>query len=200
LQRSEVREAEEPFAQGNQGSSAMPHKRNPHASERLCGLARLVRGHAATGLENMALWHERDISHSSAERVIFPDACILVDFMLAELRGIVEGLVVYPERMLANLQSSGGVIFSQRVMLALVDAGLDRQAAYKLVQGHAMRSWDEGGSFREAVGSDPKIRQCLSETALDELFDPSEQLKHVDEIFARAGLLGVRAGAGAATW
>jgi adenylosuccinate lyase len=195
LQRSEVREAEEPFPEGNQGSSAMPHKRNPHASERLCGLARLVRGYAATGLENIALWHERDISHSSTERVIFPDACIVVDFMLAELREIVEGLVVYPERMLANLQASGGVVFSQRVMLALVDAGMDRQAAYKLVQGHAMRSWDGGGSFREAVASDPEIRRRIGDDALDELFDPAQQLRYVDELFSRAGLIEAEAGA-----
>jgi adenylosuccinate lyase len=189
LQRSEVREAEEPFPEGNQGSSAMPHKRNPHASERLCGLARLVRGYAVTGLENVALWHERDISHSSTERVIFPDACIVVDFMLAELVDLVGGLVVYPERMLANLNSSGGVVFSQRVMLALVDAGLDRQSAYKLVQHHAHTSWDAGGSFRAAISGDPRISELLSEDQIDSLFDPLEQLKHIDESFARVGLV-----------
>lgn len=193
LQRSEVREAEEPFPEGNQGSSAMPHKRNPHASERLCGLARLVRGYAMTALENIALWHERDISHSSTERVIFPDACIVVDFMLAELVGLIDGLVVYPERMLANLNSSGGVVFSQRVMLALVDAGLDRQAAYKLVQRHAHASWDGGTSFRAAVSADSHVRELLPEALLDSLFDPLEQLKYIDESYARVGLAPVQA-------
>jgi adenylosuccinate lyase len=192
LQRSEVREAEEPFAVGNQGSSAMPHKRNPHASERLCGLARLVRGYAMTALENIALWHERDISHSSTERVIFPDACIVVDFMLADLTGIIEGLVVYPERMRANLNSSGGVVFSQRVMLALVDAGLDRQTAYKLVQRHALESWDSGRSFRDAIGSDEQVESLLTPDQLDELFDPAEQLKYIEESFARVGLVASR--------
>jgi adenylosuccinate lyase len=192
LQRSEVREAEEPFAEGNQGSSAMPHKRNPHASERLCGLARLVRGYAMTALENIALWHERDISHSSTERVIFPDACIVVDFMLADLTGIIEGLVVYPERMRANMNSSGGVVFSQRVMLALVDAGLDRQTAYKLVQRHALDSWDSGRSFRDAIGSDERVESLLNPDQLDELFDPTEQLKYIEESFARVGLMASR--------
>jgi adenylosuccinate lyase len=192
LQRSEVREAEEPFAEGNQGSSAMPHKRNPHASERLCGLARLVRGYAMTALENIALWHERDISHSSTERVIFPDACIVVDFMLSDLTGIIEGLVIYPERMRANMNSSGGVVFSQRVMLALVDAGLDRQTAYKLVQRHALDSWDSGRSFRDAIGSDERVESLLTPDQLDELFDPAEQLKYIEESFARVGLMASR--------
>ncbi|MDQ2682107.1 MAG: adenylosuccinate lyase [Chloroflexota bacterium] len=188
LQRSEVREAEEPFHAGNQGSSAMPHKRNPHASERVCGLARLVRGFAVTALENIALWHERDISHNSTERVIFPDACCLVDFMIAELIEIIGGLVVYPERMRSNLDSSGGVIFSQRVLLALVESGMDRHVAYKLVQRHALESWDRGGSFRDAVLSDPDIAGRLNRDQIAELFDPSAQLIHVDAIFERAGL------------
>ncbi len=195
LQRSEVREAEEPFPEGNQGSSAMPHKRNPHASERITGLARLVRGYAMTALENIALWHERDISHSSTERVIFPDACIVVDFMLADLTELIVGLVVYPERMLANLNASGGVVFSQRVMLALVDAGMDRQSAYKLVQGYAHASWDGDLPFREAIDADPTVRSMLSSDQIDELFDPAEQLLFVDETFARAGLNRVAAGA-----
>src|SRR5215204_4161728 len=138
LQRSEVGEAEEPFDPGNQGSSAMPHKRNPHASERIAGLARLLRGYAMTAAENNALWHERDISHSSTERVIMPDACIVLDFMLAEMREIVSGLLVFPDRMRVNLESTGGLIYSQRVLLALIDAGMDRQDAYKLVQRHAL--------------------------------------------------------------
>jgi len=188
LQRSEVREAEEPFPEGNQGSSAMPHKRNPHASERICGLARLVRGYAMTALENIALWHERDISHSSTERVIFPDACIVVDFMLTDLTELIAGLVVYPERMLANLNASGGVVFSQRVMLALVDAGMDRQLAYKLVQRHAHKSWDGDRPFRDAIEADETVRSMLSTDLIDALFDPSEQLQYVDESFERAGL------------
>lgn len=189
LQRSEVREAEEPFGEGNQGSSAMPHKRNPHASERVCGLARLVRGYATTGNENIALWHERDISHNSTERVTFPDATCLIDFMLHEINHIYEGLVVYPERMLANLNSGGGVIFSQRVMLALVDSGMDRQTAYKLVQRLAHASWDGGGSFREAVEGDLEISSRLDATTIADLFDPQAQLLHIDASFERVGLL-----------
>jgi len=189
LQRSEVREAEEPFHPGNQGSSAMPHKRNPHASERLCGLARLMRGYAATGLENVALWHERDISHSSTERVIIPDAFIVLDFMLTDANEIVDGLVVYPDRMRTNLYASGGVVFSQRVMLALVDAGLDRQTAYKLVQGHALAAWDAGDDFRARIVSDLSVSALIDEGQLDELFDARAQLTHVDETFARVGLL-----------
>jgi adenylosuccinate lyase len=188
LQRSEVREAEEPFHAGNQGSSAMPHKRNPHASERICGLARLLRGYATTAIENIALWHERDISHSSTERVIFPDACIVLDFMIADLTEIIEGLVVYPDRMLSNLNASGGVVFSQRVMLALIDAGMDRQAAYKLVQGHAHASWDGGGSFRQAISTDQQVAELISAPELEALFDPAEQLRHVHASFERVGL------------
>ena len=188
LQRSEVREAEEPFHEGNQGSSAMPHKRNPHASERICGLARLLRGYAMTALENVALWHERDISHSSTERVIFPDACIVLDFMIADLTNIIDGLVVYPDRMLSNLNASGGIVFSQRVMLALVDAGMDRQAAYKVVQRHALASWDGGGSFTEAIAGDPQVGELIPSDELDALFDPAEQLRHVDAAFERVGL------------
>ena len=149
LARTEVRELEEPFDPGNQGSSAMPHKRNPHESERISGLSRLVRGYALSAMENVVLWHERDISNSSAERVIFPDACILLDYMLHLFTEIVDDWVVYPERMLANLESTGGAIFSQRAMLALVEAGVDRQVAYKLVQSNAMRAWDEGGHLRD---------------------------------------------------
>jgi len=193
LARSEVREAEEPFREGNQGSSAMPHKRNPHASERVCGLARLMRGFAVTGLENVALWHERDISHNSTERITFPDACCVIDFMLAEVTGIYDGLVVYPQRMLANLNASGGVVYSQRVLLALVDAGLDRQSAYKLVQQHALASWDGGTSFRDAIDSDPKITELLPTSVIESLFDPLEQLRHIDVAFARAGLTPVEA-------
>jgi adenylosuccinate lyase len=173
----------------------MPHKRNPHASERICGLARLLRGYALTALENVALWHERDISHSSTERVIFPDACIVLDYMLAELTEIMQGLVVYPERMLANLNASGGVVFSQRVMLALVDAGMDRQEAYKRVQRHALASWDGGGSFRDAIGIDSHVTSLIPDAEIDALFDPVEQLRFVDSAFERVGL-GVSMAAG----
>ena len=188
LQRTEVREAEEPFDSGNQGSSAMPHKRNPHQSERISGLARLLRGYAATAGENVALWHERDISHSSAERVIFPDACIVLDFLLAETTAVVAGLVVYPDRMRANLNLTGGLIYSQRVLLTMVDAGVDRQTAYRIVQRHALAAWDGGQPFREALAADPDVRAAISATALDGLFDPADQLQYVDAIFARLGL------------
>ncbi|MEA2514257.1 MAG: adenylosuccinate lyase [Thermomicrobiales bacterium] len=188
LQRTEVREAEEPFPAGNQGSSAMPHKRNPHASERVAGLARLLRGYAVTAQENVALWHERDISHSSAERVIFPDACILTDYLLDLVTELVEHLVVYEDRMRANVDLTGGLVFSQRVLLALVDAGMDRQRAYKLVQRHAMDAWDRGTSFKETLGSDPEVNRLLEPSLFESLFDPQEQLVNVDEIFARLGL------------
>lgn len=189
LQRTEVGEAEEFFGEGNQGSSAMPHKRNPHQSERIAGLARVLRGNAHAAQENVALWHERDISHSSAERIIFPDSCILLDYMLAEVSELVGELVVYPERMLANLESTGGLIYSQRVLLALVDAGLDRQDAYKLVQRHAHGSWHGATSFREVIAADPVVAERLTQSQLDELFDPWEQLQNLDESFARIGLL-----------
>lgn len=189
LQRTEVRETQEPFAAGNQGSSAMPHKRNPHASERISGLARLLRGYATTAFENVALWHERDISHSSTERVIFPDACIVLDFMLAEMTEIVRDLQVFPERMRRNLDSTGGLIYSQRVMLALVDAGVDRQDAYKLVQRYALQSWDTGESFRELLAQDPIVSAHVDPIALDSIFDPADQLRHVDAVFARLGLI-----------
>ncbi|HEV2067865.1 MAG TPA: adenylosuccinate lyase [Thermomicrobiales bacterium] len=192
LQRSEVGEAEEFFGEGNQGSSAMPHKRNPHASERISGLARLLRGYAVTAFENVALWHERDISHSSTERVIFPDACVILDFMLDGTRDILEHLVVYPEKMLANLGLTNGLIYSQRVLLALVDAGMDRQDAYKLVQRHAHGS----ASFQEAITSDPVVRGLLPKAAFEDLFDPWQQLQHLDASFERIGLReGVAVGA-----
>lgn len=189
MARTEVREAEEPFKKGNQGSSAMPHKRNPHESERVTGLARLLRGYAITASENVALWHERDISHSSTERITFPDACILLDYMLDLMSELIENLVIYPKMMLRNLNLTGGLIYSQRVLLALVDAGIDRQDAYKIVQRHAMQSWDEGGSFREALLGDPQVAPFITPETLDALFDHEEQLTNVDAIFARLGLL-----------
>jgi adenylosuccinate lyase len=191
LQRSEVAEAEEFFDEGNQGSSAMPHKRNPHESERLAGLARLLRGYALAGNENVALWHERDISHSSVERVIFPDACIVLDYMLHLAEELIGAWVVYPERMKTNLEMSGGLIYSQRVMLALVDAGMDRQRAYKLVQGEAMASVAEpnGLSFRDRISQHPEIREATAPEQLEVLFDPWDQLGQVDATFDRLGLM-----------
>jgi adenylosuccinate lyase len=188
LARTEVRELEEPFDPGNQGSSAMPHKRNPHESERLSGLSRLVRGYALTAMENVVLWHERDISNSSAERVIFPDACIVVDYMLHLFTTLVTDWVVYPERMARNLDSTGGAIFSQRAMLALVEAGLDRQEAYKLVQRNAMRAWDEGGHLRDYLRAEPSVRALLSDDEIDQLFDVGYHLAHIDAAFERVGL------------
>ena len=189
LQRSEVAEAEEEFGEGNQGSSAMPHKRNPHESERIAGLARLLRGYAVTGFENVPLWHERDISHSSAERVIFPDACIVLDFMLHECNEILGNLVIYPDRMLANLNASGGLIYSQRVLLSLIEHGMDRQAAYKLVQGCAKRAMAGEGAFRDLIATDPEIATRIDSAELDRLFDPWDQLHNIDATFERLGLL-----------
>jgi adenylosuccinate lyase len=188
LQRTEVREAAEPFAEGQQGSSAMPHKRNPILCERVSGMARLVRGYALTELENVTLWHERDISHSSAERVVFPDACLVVDYMLDVLRGVIAGLRVDAERMRRNLHSSGGLIFSQRVLLALIEHGMGRQEAYKLVQRHALRAWDEELNFRRLLGEDPAIAELLDEKTIDELFDVQYHLQHIGEAYRRLGL------------
>jgi adenylosuccinate lyase len=182
LARTEVREVEEPFGSGQKGSSAMPHKRNPIVAERICGLARVVRGHAQIGLENVALWHERDISHSSAERVVLPDAFLTVDYMLDRVAWLVDGLVVRSERMRDNLESTGGLFLSQRVLLALVEAGLDRDTAYRAVQRHAMRAWDEGLDFRELVRADAEIAGRVD---LETAFDLSAFTEHVDAIFAR---------------
>jgi len=182
LARTEVREVEEPFGRGQKGSSAMPHKRNPIVAERICGLARLVRGFALVGLENVALWHERDISHSSAERVVLPDAFLAVDYMLDRFTWLVGGLVVRPERMRANLESTGGLFFSQRLLLALVESGLARDEAYRSVQGHALRAWDEGLDFRELVRGDAVI---ASRVDLGEVFDLATYTRHVDAVFQR---------------
>jgi len=188
LQRTEVREAEEAFGSKQKGSSAMPHKRNPVLSENLCGLARVLRGNAVTGLENVALWHERDISHSSAERVIIPDSNIVLDFMIHRLKGVLANLVVYPENMRANLEASRGLVFSQSLLLALVHRGLSRDEAYRLTQGAAMRVWEEGGTFRERVLADPEIGKHVSQVELEELFDLKHHLRHVDELFRRVFL------------
>jgi adenylosuccinate lyase len=188
LQRTEVAEVREPFGEEQKGSSAMPHKRNPILSERIAGLARTVRGYAQVALEDQALWHERDISHSSAERIIFPDACTLLDFMLRQMAEIVEGLTIDRERMRANLYRSGGVVFSQRVLLALVQKGMSRQEAYRVVQRAALSALDDGQDFRTIVGQAPEVRERLTADELAELFDPAYYLRHIDVTFERVGL------------
>jgi adenylosuccinate lyase len=189
LARTEVREVEEPFAQGMKGSSAMPHKRNPKVAERICGLARVVRGFALVGLENIPLWHERDISQSSAERVAIPDAFLALDYMLDRFVWIVDGLVVYPERMRRNLDASHNLFFSHRLLLALVEAGLPRDQAYRLVQDDAMRAWDEERDFIELVRADAEIGRHLDAAALDQVFDLAATVRHVDTVFERLSAL-----------
>jgi len=188
LQRTEVLEAEEPFAEGQTGSSAMPHKRNPEKCERISGLARLFRGYTSAALENVALWHERDISHSSVERIILPDACTLLDYMLDMFSGIVGGLRVYPENMRRNLELTQGLVFSQRVLLALIDKGLGREEAYKLVQRNAMRAWQERTPFLDLLRKDEGVTRHLSRDELASLFDYGFYVQHVDESFRRIGL------------
>ncbi len=188
LQRTEIREVEEPFAESQTGSSAMPHKRNPELSERVCGLARLVRGHAVTALENVALWHERDISHSSAERLILPDSCLALDYMLDTFTFVVRGLQIFPERMKENLGVSRGLIFSQRLLLEMIDKGLERQDAYRIVQRNAMKSWDTGATFRELIEAEPEVTSRLSSKEIDSIFDHSYYIRYVDEVFQRAEL------------
>ena len=189
LQRTEIHELEEPFDEGQKGSSSMPHKRNPELSERICGLARLIRGHSVTALENVALWGERDISHSSAERIILPDACLALDYILSIFTRVMGDLRVYPQRMWENIESSRGLIFSQRVLLELVDKGLAREDAYAIVQRNAMMGWDEGRDFRELIKSDKEAATYLSESELNELFDYGYYTRYVDETFQRLGLL-----------
>ncbi len=188
LQRTEVLEAEEPFSKGQKGSSAMPHKRNPIASENLTGVARLLRANALAALENVALWHERDISHSSVERVILPDSTILVDYALARLSRVLENLVVYPENMKKNLWQTRGLIFSQAVLLALTENGLTREAAYKLVQNNAMQCWQDGTDFRESIRNDPEIKKTLTSEQIDACFDEQHAVRHVDYIYNKVGL------------
>jgi adenylosuccinate lyase len=185
LQRTELREAEEAFTAGQKGSSAMPHKRNPITAERISGLSRLVRGYAQAALENVALWHERDISHSSVERVILPDAHLALDYMLATTRKLMEGLVVHPERMLATLQGSRGLVYSQRVLLGLVERGLTRDDAYALVQRNAMRAWDEGLELRDLLAADPEVAAVLPPDELDRLFDPRWYTRHLGPVWER---------------
>ncbi len=188
LQRTEVREAEEPFSAGQKGSSAMPHKRNPVGCEQICGLSRVLRGNLQVALENVALWHERDISHSSAERVILPDSTILLDYLLVRMREILEGLRVFPERMRRNMDATHGVVFSQQVLLALTRAGASREAAYQMVQRNAMRAWETEESFQRLLEADPEVRALLGPTEIAACFDPDYHLRHVDAIFRRAGL------------
>ena len=185
LQRTEVREAEEFFSKGQKGSSAMPHKRNPITCEQISGLARVVRGNAQVALEDVALWHERDISHSSAERVILPDSTILADYLLAKTANLIEKLLVYPERMLHNLELTGGLIFSGQLLIDLAAAGMSREDAYRLVQSHAMDSWENGKNFREEIANDPAITALLSPEKVAAAFDVKRQLQNIDKVFDR---------------
>jgi len=185
LQRTEVREAEEFFSEKQKGSSAMPHKRNPVTCEQISGLARVVRANAQAGFENVALWHERDISHSSVERIVIPDSTTLVDYLLAKTANLVETMFVYPERMLANLHSTRGLVFSGQLLLDLVEAGVSREDAYRLVQGHAMKAWRQGLDFRELVLSDPGINGRVRRAKIEHAFDLKRQLRNIDKIFAR---------------
>jgi adenylosuccinate lyase len=194
LARTEVREVQEPFAGGQKGSSAMPHKRNPVACERISGLARVIRGYAQTALEDVALWHERDISHSSAERIVFPDATGLLAFMLRELTWVLEGLRIFPDRMRQNLETGGGIVYSQAVLLALVDAGMARDDAYALVQSAAARAWDEGRSFRTALEADPAVTSRIDATSIDRLFDPARSLRNLGHVFEKLEKLPVETG------
>ncbi len=188
LQRTEVLEAEEPFGKGQKGSSAMPHKKNPVICERVCGLSRILRGNALVAIENVALWHERDISHSSAERVIMPDSTLALDYMLNKFIEVINGLVVYPENMLANLIKTKGLIFSQRVLLALMNKGLPRMKAYDLVQRSAMKSWKYSLEFKDALLEDAEVLRHLNKKELDNIFELDYYLRNVNKIFARVGL------------
>ncbi|SHG37517.1 Adenylosuccinate lyase [Thermosyntropha lipolytica DSM 11003] len=188
LQRTDILEVEEPFRKGQKGSSAMPHKRNPMMSERVAGLSRVVRANALAALENVALWHERDLTHSSVERVIIPDSCILVDYMLAKFTGIMEGLVVYEDNMRENINRTRGLVFSQELMLALVKKGMLREEAYRLVQRNAMKSWEEKLDFKELVTADEDIMKVISPEELEKVFDLSIYTANVDYIFKRCGL------------
>jgi len=188
LQRTETLEAEEPFEEGQTGSSAMPHKRNPELCERISGLSRLVRGHALTSLENITLWHERDISHSSNERIILPDSCLVLDYVFYLFIYIIKGLRVYPERMKENMEVTRGLVFSQRVMLSLIDKGLSRQDAYEMVQRNAMKAWQDRVSFLDLLQADHDVGKHLSKSELEGIFDYGYFLRHVDTIFERLGL------------
>jgi adenylosuccinate lyase len=186
LQRTDVLEVEEYFSKGQKGSSAMPHKRNPIRSERLTGMARIIRSHSVSALENIALWHERDISHSSVERVMLPDVCILTHFMLKEITDLVKNLLVYPENMKRNMNVYGGVIFSQRVLLTLVSKGISRESAYKIVQENAHRAWNtDNGNFKAFISQDERVTGILSPDEIESCFDPQQHLNHLNSIYQR---------------
>jgi adenylosuccinate lyase len=185
LQRTEVLEAEEPFAKGQKGSSAMPHKKNPIGCENISGLARVVRTNCLAAMENMALWHERDISHSSVERVIGPDSTILIDYMLHRLQGILDGLVVHPDRMQENLERTKGLIFSQQILMRLAEKGVERQNAYVMVQRNAMKVWETGQNFKDLITDDEEIGEYLTREEIEEIFNVDYHLKYVDDIFER---------------
>ena len=188
LQKTETLEAEEPFEEGQTGSSAMPHKRNPELCERTCGLARLVRGHALTAMENIALWHERDISHSSNERITLPDSCLVLDYVFSIFTYVMKGLKINADRMMENIKLSRGLVFSQRVLLALIDKGLTRQQAYEMVQRNAMKAWKERTDFLGLLQADSEVIGYLPASELEPIFDYEYYLKHVDDIFERLGL------------
>jgi adenylosuccinate lyase len=189
LQRTDVLEVEEYFSKGQKGSSAMPHKRNPIKSERIAGMARLIRGYTVSALENVALWHERDISHSSVERVMLPDTCILTHFMLTETTNLIQNLLVYPDNMLKNMNVYGGVIFSQKVLLALVEKGVNREDAYRIVQGCAHQAWNTlDGNFRALIETNPEVLSKLSDDEIASCFDPKEHMKNLDVIYERLGI------------
>ena len=192
LQKTESREVEEPFSEGQTGSSAMPHKRNPELNERICGQARLMRGYALAAMEDVALWHERDISHSSTERIIIPDSCLLLDYMLNLFTNIMKGLNVYTRKMEKDIDITHGLVYSQRVMLALIDKGLSRQEAYKLTQRSAMKSWQKGKKFLKLLKADADVMKAISEHELESLFDVKYYLRYVDDIFERLSLTGAQ--------
>ncbi len=187
LQRTEISELMEPFGKGQKGSSAMPHKKNPITCERICGMARLLRGNHLASMENIALWNERDISHSSVERVVFPDSTIIADYMIRKFKWIIDGLVIRPDRMQRNLESTGGLVFSGTVLLALVDSGLMRDDAYAIVQRNALKAWEEGASFRKLCEQDPEVIERLGADKLGECFGYDRHIANVDEVFARFG-------------
>ena len=188
LQKTEVLEAEEYFSKGQKGSSAMPHKRNPIICERVAGLARILRSNALAAMENVALWHERDISHSSVERIIVPDSCILLDFILHDMTNIIDRLLVYPEHMTRNLHATRGLIFSQEVLLALTRKGMKREDAYRMVQEQAMKVWKEEKDFKALLLGSEELMKILSPKEIDEIFDPKRSLKHIEYIFEHAGI------------
>ncbi len=194
LQRTEILEVEEPFGKGQTGSSAMPHKRNPIIGERICGLARVMRGNVVAALEDVTLWNERDISHSSVERIILPDTCLALDYCLDLFTGVIEGMAVYSENMLRNLESTRGLVFSQRVLTRLIESGLDRNEAYGIVQKHSLAAWTEGKDFRKLLVEDREVTERLSKEELESLFEYGFYLRHVDEVFSRLGLNKVETG------